>query len=88
MPLNMSELGLNLVQSISNLNWHNNCKVPSYRRIAYSVAYCLLPEFTEYIVYANLDSHEEAAHNPSVKEPSKRSELLKILLKFLIDLDL
>ena len=27
-----------------------------------------LPEFTEYIVYANLDSHEEAAHNPIVEE--------------------
>ena len=47
-----------------------------------------LPEFTEYIVYANLDSHEEAPHNPIVEEPSQRSELVKILLKFPIDLDL
>ena len=47
-----------------------------------------LPEFTEYIVYANLDSHEEAAHNPIVEEPSQRSGLVKILLKFPIDLDL
>ena len=38
-----------------------------------------LPEFTEYIVYANLDSHEEAAHNPIVEEPSQRTELVKIL---------
>ena len=30
-----------------------------------------LPEFTEYIVYANLDSQEEAAHNPIVEEPSQ-----------------
>ena len=47
-----------------------------------------LPEFTEYIVYPNLDSHEEAAHNPIIEEPSQRLELVKILLKFPIDLDL
>ena len=47
-----------------------------------------LPEFTEYIVYANLDSHEEAAHNPIVEESSQRSGLLKKLLEFPIDLDL
>ena len=47
-----------------------------------------LPEFTEYIVYANLNSHEEAAHNPVVEEPSQRSGLVKILVKFPIDLDL
>ena len=27
-----------------------------------------LPEFTEYIVYANLDLSKEAAHNPIVEE--------------------
>ena len=47
-----------------------------------------LPEFTEYIVYTNLDSHEEEANNPIVEEPSQRSVLVKILLKFPIDLDL
>ena len=47
-----------------------------------------LPEFTEYIVYTNLDSHKEAAHNPIVEEPSQRSGLVKILLKFPMDLDL
>ena len=47
-----------------------------------------LPEFTEYIVYANLDSHEEAAHNPIVEEPSQRTELVKTLVKFPIDFDL
>ena len=31
-----------------------------------------LPEFTEYIVYDNLDSHEEEAHNPIVEKPSHR----------------
>ena len=34
-----------------------------------------LPEFTEYIVYANLDSQEEAAHNPIVKEPFRGQDL-------------
>ena len=67
------------------------------RRACTAVARCrptgalhnpFLPEFTEYIVYANLDSHEEAAHNPIVEEPSQRTELVKILLKFPIDLDL
>ena len=47
-----------------------------------------LPEFTEYIVYANLDSHEEETQSPIVEEPSQRTELVKILLKFPIDLDL
>ena len=47
-----------------------------------------LPEFTEYIVYANLDSHKEAALDPIVEEPSQRTELVKILLKFPIYLDL
>ena len=46
------------------------------------------PEFTEYIVYANLDSHEEETQSPIVEEPSQRTELVKTLLKFLIDLDL
>ena len=46
------------------------------------------PEFTEYIVYANLDSHEEETQSPIVEEPSQRTELVKILLKFPIDLDL
>ena len=47
-----------------------------------------LPEFTEYIVYANLDSHEEETQSPIVEEPSQRTELVKTLLKFPIDLDL
>ena len=46
------------------------------------------PEFTEYIVYANLDSHEEETQSPIVEEPSQRTELVKTLLKFPIDLDL
>ena len=45
-------------------------------------------EFTEYIVYANLGSHEEETQSPIVEEPSQRTELVKILLKFPIDLDL
>ena len=47
-----------------------------------------LPGFTEYIVYATLDSHEEAAHSRMAEESSQRSELVKIPVYFPIDLEL
>ena len=47
-----------------------------------------LPGFTEYILYATLDLHEEAAHSPIVEEPSQRLEIVKIPLNFPIDLEL